>query len=745
MVRHKPVTIVILLCAAASDAALAKADFKPLKIPPTLSPAVENVKRDRRWDIETQARINRITSIAVNSNGDKAAFVVRFPDLVNNTNRYALYLADTSATKGAVKVLEAKFISDVLHRPNSQEWTILADLGKGVQAYRLSRNSYQVESLVESSATINVGPDGEINSQVDEVQRVGILGLGWSPDGSRFWYSKARTRRDDEVAVVNGFGVRYDENSMVWLDFNPKTKLAGIELRVVSAGGGTERLVAYDPYSFFGARANFRSGSVQWTSIDLLDFQTFSSIPDKSLGLSRKSWRFNVASGALTPLVHDINISRALRVKGGWLKVNGPGQPLLEVRDDGEETSRGRPVFEHIVPFRGSAYDAETGDYATVVRYPERYSITTSFSANAMQALASETGSLSRCGFGLEARTAVCVRESFNDAPELVTVDLVSGMRKSLADPNADLRRMAPFRIEAATWTNANGDVATGFISYPRSFRTGKRYPAIVVTHGSDAKETFADEDFQWSYPVQTWLERGYLVVSVNEPQLNDVAKARIRAAASASSDPSVLEAQGQNLNVVLTLQAAVQDLNRRGLINIRNVGLAGYSRGAAIARLAVSQTKTFNVVSTGDGSLFDTGQYWRSGSLMQRRSFERLFGNHPWHDKAIPNVKRFAPSARPEHISAALLQQFAANQAHTALELHVALRSLDRPTELFFFPGEAHFFAKPWARMGAMEQNLDWFDFWMCNREVSSPNKQEQYKRWQTMRDTAQYEIRTC
>ena len=30
------------------------------------------------------------------------------------------------------------------------------------------------------------------------------------------------------------------------------------------------------------------------------------------------------------------------------------------------------------------------------------------------------------------------------------------------------------------------------------------------------------------------------------------------------------------------------------------------------------------------------------------------------------------------------------------------------------------------------MERNLDWFDYWMLGKTDSSPEKQEQYKRWE-------------
>src|SRR3546814_1911011 len=62
----------------------------------------------------------------------------------------------------------------------------------------------------------------------------------------------------------------------------------------------------------------------------------------------------------------------------------------------------------------------------------------------------------------------------------------------------------------------------TRFRSYPRNHEAGRSYPAILVTHGSDADERFVDVGFQWDYPVQVWAERGYVVVAMNDPIVGD-------------------------------------------------------------------------------------------------------------------------------------------------------------------------------------------------------------------------------
>src|SRR3546814_1412638 len=77
---------------------------------------------------------------------------------------------------------------------------------------------------------------------------------------------------------------------------------------------------------------------------------------------------------------------------------------------------------------------------------------------------------------------------------------------------------IAPLHVTPHQWTNRLGYRSTGFIIWPRDYQASSRYPAIIITHGSDADERFASADMQWNYPAQLFAERGYLVILMNDP-----------------------------------------------------------------------------------------------------------------------------------------------------------------------------------------------------------------------------------
>lgn len=116
---------------------------------------------------------------------------------------------------------------------------------------------------------------------------------------------------------------------------------------------------------------------------------------------------------------------------------------------------------------------------------------------------------------------------------------------------------------------------------WPRNYVRGRRYPAIVITHGSDADERFARPDLQWNYPAQVFAERGYVVLLIDDPSPSD--SARLSAAyaqwsgGTGPSSPADLQ-RLLWLNGVYTFDGVVDDLVKSGVIDSTRVGIAGFS-----------------------------------------------------------------------------------------------------------------------------------------------------------------------
>src|SRR3546814_4886579 len=84
-------------------------------------------------------------------------------------------------------------------------------------------------------------------------------------------------------------------------------------------------------------------------------------------------------------------------------------------------------------------------------------------------------------------------------APAVVSIDVNRCSTRRFASIAPAHETIAPLRTEPRTWVNRNDSKATGYIIWPRGYTKGKRYPAIVITHGTDADERFANQENQRS------------------------------------------------------------------------------------------------------------------------------------------------------------------------------------------------------------------------------------------------------
>src|SRR5260370_42691022 len=69
------------------------------------------------------------------------------------------------------------------------------------------------------------------------------------------------------------------------------------------------------------------------------------------------------------------------------------------------------------------------------------------------------------------------------------------------------------------------------------------------------------------------------------------------------------------------------------------------------------------------------------------------------------------------------------------AFEVFTALKRLNKPVELYYYPNEGHTPEHPKARLATMQRNVDWYRFWLKDEEDPDPAKAEQYSRWRELR----------
>lgn len=211
--------------------------------------------------------------------------------------------------------------------------------------------------------------------------------------------------------------------------------------------------------------------------------------------------------------------------------------------------------------------------------------------------------SLRHCAFTSDAMQGVCIHEGLVESPELVAVSTRTGSVRSVSEISPHYAAIKPLEMSTLSWTNSFGYTDNGFVIYPRGYRHGQRYPAIIITHSSDADQRFAAADLQWNYPAYLFAERGYVVLLVNDPS-SFPSEALDRAQATWNScDGRTPPWEVQRLiwlNTVESYRSLINRLNGEGLIDRDRLGIAGYSAGSQMVNVAVTQTHLFKAASSG-------------------------------------------------------------------------------------------------------------------------------------------------
>ncbi|WP_421932371.1 alpha/beta hydrolase family protein [Phenylobacterium sp.] len=658
---------------------------------------------ERAWTMADIIEVTRITSVAISADGARYAFILKQPSVAADASRYGLYVGRFAG--GARKVTESAFLADLQARPGRPVWSLRGDFGQGVQVYDVDDHGRRRARVIHRPLRAG-GADSLAPSASEPARLTGVLAYGWNQTGDALWYASLRPRSPAAQQAWRSQGLTYVDSQTTPTDFYAEPPAEAVELRIRNVGAREDVLVAEALGDRTSASTAFQGGKVSWRGANLiyrLDGLSPSGKPTQGL------WRYDTASRSAhaLPVQAAIGALASAPTAQGELRLartDGDGHDLMEVTP-GRRSNLGPVAYSALGGALGAWRTANQTLYG--IRLPDRFGLASYPAPTPLQAI---PDSLHPCAFDADLRIGVCSRESLTQAPELVSVSPTTGAVSVLVRPNARYDAIKPLRSEPATWTNRFGSTNSGYVTYPRDYQPGRRYPAVVITHASDAKNLFAAETFQWAFPLQVLAERGYVVLSVNE-STKDLTVSDAYGAASSDVDPARMQA-GMGLDAVATLEAAVADVVARGLADPARVGIAGYSRGGIVTTLALSQSKVFAAGINADTAFFSAGGFFRGG--MVRELYRGLFGGSPFDAKYAPAYRAFSPSARADQFSGPLLQMFTGRTAATALELDQALREAKIPTKLIVYPGETHILHRPRTILAAMEASLDWFEQWL-------------------------------
>ena len=330
---------------------------------------------------------------------------------------------------------------------------------------------------------------------------------------------------------------------------------------------------------------------------------------------------------------------------------------------------------------------------------------------------------------------AVTLEQDLNSPPKLVATEPSTQRKSVLLDLNPQFAKLAFGRVEVFKWKAKDGHAMAGTLYYPPDYAAGVRYPLVIQTHAYSHERFWVDGPYSTGFAAQPLANEGIVVLQVDmgDTDVKDWLKDAY----------SVLETAKEGPHEVASYEAAVDDLDRKGLIDRNRVGLTGFSRTAYHVLYTLTHSHYhFAAAIVSDGVNYGYAGCIFTSDVGVRDDFglcERMNGGGPPYGDSLAAWGKAAPTFNLDKIEAPVLLQ-AITFPVGEWEIFAGLKWLNKPVEMLnFYPTGEHDLVKPWQRMLSQQTTVDWYCFWLKGQEDPDPARVEQYKRWRELRKLQQ------
>jgi len=367
------------------------------------------------------------------------------------------------------------------------------------------------------------------------------------------------------------------------------------------------------------------------------------------------------------------------------------------------------------VYFGQHVFDAAHGVRYQIVRVGERQKTST--------VVYSTSGKITNLVFSFEHSTgrAVFLESSAVQPDQIVSLDLKSGRRRVLFDPNPQLAQNPLPQPTLLSWVNQYGVKAFAYLVRPFNYEAGKKYPLVVVTYRATGflRGGLGDE-----YPVYPLAREGFAVLVVDAGEAY-FAPARAR--------DSTLYAR--YLSAQATLEEAIKRTERFDYVDPTRRALTGLSYGADTGWYVVTHSDLFQVAIFSDFGLDPFGRYLWGIELPVERNTLGAFRAPILTEEQRKEWEPVGISFNIPRLRAPVLINDSDSEFAAGLGITTTMTGLGKPFELIIYPHAGHIINKPAQRYSIYRRNMDWLKFWLRGEEESGSDRENQYKRWRQYR----------
>ncbi|HEX7855072.1 MAG TPA: Atxe2 family lasso peptide isopeptidase [Sphingobium sp.] len=320
----------------------------------------------------------------------------------------------------------------------------------------------------------------------------------------------------------------------------------------------------------------------------------------------------------------------------------------------------------------------------------------------------------------------LCLQEAAAQPRRIVSIDPTAGTTTLVFDPNPEFGLLLLGRVERFRWRNSVGLETFGDVVFPVDYRPGQKYPAIIVQYESRGFLRGGTGD---EYPIQAFANRGYVVLSFNRPQMVGL----LRGGRSAIDvEKRNLAGFAERRSLLSALEAGIDQLVRRGIVDRQRIGITGLSDGVTTVQFALSNGSPFAAAAV------STAPWSQTYPIMVGPAAAREFAaqGYPKLTEREPEFwRQFSLVSAARSIRTPILMQLADDSYLGALESFTTLRERHLPVDLFIFSNEFHVKWQPAHRLAIYRRNLDWFDYWLKGIRSLSSDRQADLARWDVLK----------
>jgi dipeptidyl aminopeptidase/acylaminoacyl peptidase len=290
--------------------------------------------------------------------------------------------------------------------------------------------------------------------------------------------------------------------------------------------------------------------------------------------------------------------------------------------------------------------------------------------------------------------------------PTLFTVASIDqvgtrGSWRQLVDANPQVRTFGLGEEEEITWRSTDGKTVGGVLIKPVGYQPGRRYPLIVAIHGGPASADVLG--FNGGYGGQIYAGAGYAVLRPNYRGSTNYGEAH--------KTDIVGNYFQKGYEDIMT---GVDHLIAQGIVDSTKMGVLGWSAGGHWSNWILTHTDRFKAISSGAGTSNWISMYAQSdvqrnrqfylGNKLPYDDFEAYWNQSPL--KYIRNAKT------PTMIH--VVEGDPRVPRPQSEELHMALKRLGVPTELYVYPGNTHGIPDPRNQLVKSVAEMAWMDYYV-------------------------------